>query len=274
MLKYADSKHDRRLSDIVWDGVVVKKNSVIRTMLAHKSIRKYSDEIPSEEIVGTIVRAGQQAPFAYQCYSVLLSRKREQNPYKAPLLFTICLDPHKFELIMARRNWRLVVNDLALMLLGIQDAALMAENMVVAGRSLGLGSCFLGGAPWRADKIAEEYDLPKRVFPLVQLVMGYPAENPPPRPRYPMEFTLFEDEYPKLTEGIVSEAMKQMDEGYLAQAYYRRLKAKIPLRVDREETFTYDTYSWTEHICRKLGQWDPEPDELLEQLENRGFHLP
>jgi len=258
---------------IIWDGDVVKKNSVIRTMLAHKSIRKYTAESPSEEMIRTIVRAGQQAPFAYQCYSVLLSRKKEQNPYKAPLLFTICLDPHKFELIMARRNWKLVVNDLALMLLGIQDAALMAENMVVAGRSLGLGSCFLGNAPWRAGKIAEEYDLPKRVFPLVQLVMGYPAEDPPPRPRYPMDFTLFEDKYPKLTEDVVSEAMKRMDEGYLAQAYYRRLKAKIPLRVARKETFTYDNYSWTEHICRKLGQWDPEPDELLEQLENRGFHL-
>jgi len=251
----------------------MKKNSVIQTMLAHKSIRKYTDELPSEEVIKTIVRAGQQAPFAYQCYSVLLSRKRGQNPYKAPLLFTICLDPHKFELIMARRNWKLVMNDLALMLLGIQDAALMAENMVVAGRSLGLGSCFLGSALWRADKIAEKYDLPKRVFPLVQLVMGYPAENPPPRPRYPLEFTLFEDKYPKLDENTVSEAMKQMDEGYLAQDYYRRLRAKISLQANRKETFTYDNYSWTEHICRKLGQWDPEPDELLEQLEKRGFHL-
>jgi nitroreductase len=251
----------------------MKENSVIQTMLAHKSIRKYTDEMPSEEVIKTIVRAGQQAPFAYQCYSVLLSRKRRHNPFKAPLLFTICLDPHKFELIMARRKWKLVMNDVTLMLLGIQDAALMAENMVVAGRSLGLGSCFLGSALWRADKISEEYDLPKRVFPLVQLVMGYPAENPPPRPRYPLEYALFEDKYPKLDENVVSKAMKQMDEGYLAQDYYRRLKAKIPLKVDREETFTYDDYSWTEHICRKLGQWDPEPDEMLEQLRKRGFHL-
>ncbi len=165
------------------------------------------------------------------------------------------------------------MNDLALMLLGIQDAALMAENMVVAGRSLGLGSCFLGSALWRADKIAEKYDLPQRVFPLVQLVMGYPAEDPQPRPRYPLEFTLFEDKYPKLNENAISDAMKQMDEGYLTQDYYRRLKAKISLQANRKETFTYDDYSWTEHISRKLGQWDPKPDELLKQLEKRGFYL-
>ena len=251
----------------------MKKNAVIKTMLAHKSIRKYTDESPSDEVIETIVRAGQQAPFASQCYSVLLSRNRERNPWKAPLLFTICVDYHKFERIMVKRNWKIVTNDLTLLLFGIQDAALMAENMVVAGRSLGLGSCFLGSAPYRADKIAEEYNLPKRVFPLVQLVMGYPAEDPPTRPRYPLEFTLFEDKYPELDDDVISNAMRKMDEGYLAQNYYRKLNAKIQLEGGREETFTYDNYCWTEHICRKWGQWYPDPKELLEQLEKRGFYI-
>ena len=242
-------------------------------MLSHKSIRKYTDEMPSEEVITTIVRAGQQAPFATQCYSMILSRDQKKNPYKAPILFTICVDPHKFELIMAGRNWKMVINDLGLMLLAIQDAALMSENMILAARSLGLGSCLLGNAPYRADKIAEQYSLPNRVFPLVQLVMGFPAEDPPPRPRYPIEFTLFEDKYPKLNDAIVKKAMKQMDEGYLAQNYYSRLNTKIPLEGKRKETYTYDTYSWTEHISRKLGQWDPEPKKLLQQLEKRGFYV-
>jgi nitroreductase len=251
----------------------MKKNLVIQTMLEHKSIRKYTDETPTDEIIETIVRAGQQAPFASQYYSVLLSRNKKRNPYKAPLLFTICIDSHKFELIMAKRNWKLVTNDLTLLFFGVQDAAYMAENMVVAGRSLGLGSCFLGSAMYRADKIAEEYSLPKRVFPLVQLVMGYPAEDPPPRPRYPMEFALFENKYPLISEETVLKAMKQMDEGYLAQDYYRKMNAKIPLQAHRKETFTYDNYSWTEHICRKWGQWYPKPKELLEQLEKQGFYI-
>jgi len=251
----------------------MKNNPVIQTMLDHKSIRKYTDEVPSDEVIETIVRAGQQAPFASQYYSVLLSRNKKQNPFKASLLFTICVDSHKFELIMAKRNWKLVTNDLTLLMFGIQDAALMAENMVVAARSLGLGSCFLGSAPYRADKIAEEYNLPKRVLPLVQLVMGYPVEDPPTRPRYPLDFTLFEDKYPKLDEDTLSKAMQQMDDGYLAQDYYRNLKGKIRLEGNREETLTYDNYSWTEHICRKWGQWFPEPKELLEQLEKRGFHI-
>jgi nitroreductase len=149
----------------------------------------------------------------------------------------------------------------------------MAENMVIAGRSLGLGSCFLGSAPYRADKIAEEYNLPEKVFPLVQLVMGYPAEDPPTRPRYPLEFTLFENRYPELDESTILKAMQKMDEGYLAQDYYRKMNAKIPLEGNRKETFTYGNYSWTEHICRKWGQWYPEPNALLEQLQKRGFYI-
>jgi nitroreductase len=249
-------------------------NLVIRTMLEHKSIRKYKADVPSGEVVEMIIRAGQQAPFASQAYSVLLSRDTTHNPFKAPLLFTICVDYHKFERIMAKRNWKPLTNDLTLLFFGIQDAALMAENMVIAGRSLGLGSCFLGGAMFKAEKIAEEYHLPLRVFPLVQLAMGYSAENPPPRPRYPIGFALFEDRYPELEDGQVTEAMKAMDEGYLNQDYYRKANAKIPLEDNqRPEIFTYDTYSWTEHICRKWGQWYPDSTELLRQLERRGFKL-
>jgi len=251
----------------------MKSNAVIKTMLAHKSIRKYSDKAPSEEIIHTIVRAGQQAPFAYQAYSILLSKNAKRNPFRAPLLFTICIDYHKFGLIMTKRKWKLVTNDLALLLLGMQDATYMAQNMVIAGSSLGLGSCFLGSAIYNADKIAENYDLPEKVFPIVQLTMGYPAENPPPRPRYPIKFTLFENKYPKLGKKAIAEAMKQMDEGYLGQEYYRKAKIRIPLERDRKEAFTFDNYSWTEHISRKLGQWDSNPQKLLAQLEKRGFNI-
>lgn len=252
----------------------MKSNLVIRTLLEHRSIRKYEKTSPSDEVVRTVVRAGQQAPFASQAYSVLLSRNVKRNAFRAPLLFTICVDYHKFELIMVKRNWKPLTNDLTLMFFGIQDAALMAENMVIAGRSLGLGSCFLGGAVFRAEKIAGEYRLPKRVFPLVQLAMGYPAEDPPCRPRYPLEFTLFEDKYSELDDRKVMKAMKVMDEGYIRQGYYRKLKAKIPIESkQREDAFTYDDYGWTEHLCRKWGQWYPESRELVEQLEMRGFKL-
>jgi nitroreductase len=245
-------------------------NPIIENMMNRKSIRKYTDEMPTEEVIRTVVRAGQQAPFAAQLCSVLLIRKKGV-PFGAPLLFTICVDLHRMEIIMNRRGWKTVTNDLSILVFGIQDASLMAENMVNAAESFGMGSCFLGAAPYNADKIARKYKLPPRVFPLVQLVMGYPAENPPPRPRYPLSFSLFEDSYPEFSESDIDQAMQQMDEGYLAQDYYRKGKIKIRLEPGREETFTYDNYSWTEHISRKWGQWYASPAELLRQLAKRGF---
>ncbi len=246
---------------------------VIEAMLRRKSIRAFTDEEPTREVIEAVVRAGQQAPFAAQLGSILLKRDREANPLHAPLLFTVCVDVHRIERVMEARQWRRVMCDLSTLLLGIQDAAYMAQNMIQAAESLGLGSCFLGATPYYAKRIIEEYGLPPRVFPLVQLAMGHPAEDPPVRPRYPIEFALFEDRYPELDRTSVERAMAAMDEGYLAQDYYRLRDAKLPLGEGREETFSYDDYSWTEHISRKLGQWGEDPSEPLRALAACGFDL-
>ena len=248
-------------------------NPVIDQMMARKSIRKYTSEMPSDEVIETIVRAGQQAPFAYQLGSLLLRRDAKKNPFQAPLLFIVCVDAHRFERIMAKRGWEMGSNDLSLMVIGIQDAALMAENMVIAAESLGMGSCFLGALPYQSKQVIEEFKLPPRVFPLVGLTMGYPAENPPPRPRYPLEFTLFEGNYPEFDEAAIQQAMQVMDDGYLAQDYYRHANYMIPLGKEREETFTFANYSWTEHISRKLGLWMSSPRSILAAFRRCGFKI-
>ncbi len=245
---------------------------MLEYLLQRKSIRRYEKRDPSEETINEIVRAGQQAPFAAQLYSILLSRKG-RHPFGAPLLFTICADLHKLDIMMEKRKWEVVTNDLSLLLFAIQDGILAAGQMVTAGETLGLGSCFLGGAPYQAEKIIEEYNLPPRVFPIVQLIMGYPAENPPPRPRYPIDFVLFEDKYPEFAEEQITRAMQVMDEGYLKENYYERRTGLINLEVDREETFTYDNYSWTEHISRKWGQWLKDEEEIMSKLRACGFKI-
>jgi len=250
----------------------VQTNPTIQNMLNRKSIRKFTSEKPSDEVVTEIVKAGQQAPFASQLGSLLLSRRSEDHPFQAPLLFTICVDAYKWELIMERRDWEMKADDLMLLIMGMQDAALMAQNMVIAAESFGMGSCFLGAAPFNAQKIIEQYNLPARVFPMVQLAIGYPAEDPPTRPRYPREFVLFEDQYPDFSENSIQNAMDQMDQGYLDQDYYRNRMALIGLTDGREENYTYDDYSWTEHICRKWGQ-QFFPNKLIDQLEICGFYI-
>lgn len=247
-------------------------NPVIDTMMAHRSVRKFTPQKLDDETLETIVLAGQQAPFAGQLCSLIYTR-RSRLPFHGAVMFTICVDLHRMEVIMARRGWKTVSNNLSLLVFGIQDASLVAENMIIAGESLGLGSCLLGNTPYEAPKLRKFYKLPSRVFPLVQLVMGYPDEKYPPRPRYPLEFNLFEEEYPQFTDEMITKAMKVMDDGYLAQDYYKKQKVMIPLEKGKKETFTYADYSWTEHISRKWGQWMEDPEDILGPLRACGFPI-
>jgi len=248
-------------------------NKVIDVLMSRKSIRKYKSEQPSDEIVEMVVRAGQQAPFAMQMGSVLLSKDAGHNVFGAPLMFTICVDVHRMEKVMEKRGWERAASDIYTLFFGIQDAAYMAQNMVIAAESLGLGSCYIGAAPFMAGRIRERCSLPEKVFPLVMLTMGYPAEAPPVRPRYPMSFHLFEGAYPDMTDSDVDSAMEVMDSGYLAQEYYRSAGYMIPLPEGCEDQFTFDDYSWTEHISRKLGLWGNNPSDLLDGLRECGFEI-
>ena len=263
----------RRTAETNLIGERMINNPVIESLMKRKSIRKYTTEHPSDEVLEAIVRAGQQAPFAMQLGSVLLSRNVENNVFRAPLQFTICVDIHRMEKIMDKRGWKRGASDLYTLLFGMQDAAYMAQNMVTAAESFSLGSCFIGSAPFMAEKIRKEYELPDRIFPLVMLTMGYPAEEPPVRPRYPVEFHLFEDRYPELTDKDVSVAMEEMDSGFLDQDYYRNAGYMVPLADGKEETFSFDNYSWTEHISRKLGQLGKDPEDLLQNIRECGFNI-
>ena len=246
-------------------------NPVIDALMNRASVRSYTTEMPSQELIETIVRAGQQAPFAMQLCSTILTRTGKIS-WDAPLNFIICADAHRMERITERRGKQLVMNDLLLLLFALQDAAYMVQNMVIAAESLGLGSCYIGSAPMQAEKLVAEYKLPPKVFPLVMLVMGFPAEETPTRPRYPLPFSLFEEQYPAFTDEQVTEAMGVMDAGYLDQDYYRKGGYKIPLEKGRADPYTFDDYSWTEHMSRKM-QWFPSAKLLLRAMKACGFDL-
>lgn len=245
---------------------------VLESLMSHRSIREYEDKDLEEEEIEKIVRAGMQAPFVSQMYSVIMERNKEEIPFDAPVLFTVCIDIDKLEKVMEKRGWDIATNDLTLLLFGIQDASYMAQNMVVAAESMGLGTCYLGSPIRTARRLKEKYDLPDKVLPLVKLVVGYPKEDPPTRPRYPLDFVLFEDEYPDLSDEDIEDAMQEMDYGYLKEDYYMKLDAMISLK-EKEEEFTYEDYSWTEHISRKWGQWYEDIDEQAEILEACGFEI-
>jgi len=247
------------------------RNETVNLMLNRKSIRSFTEREPSEVELEVLLEAARQAPFAYQAYSILLRRDRSKNPFQAPLTFIFCADLYKIERVMKIRGWKRAMNDLFTLLLAFQDAAYAAQNMVIAAESLKMGSCYIGGAPLAANALRKEFDLPPHVFPLVGLAVGYPKENPTIRPRFPRSFTVIEGKYPRWSDNEVSAAMEVMDQGYLEQDYYREAGFMIPLKEGMEEKFTFDTYSWTEHISRKLGLWETSSVRIKKLFSESGF---
>ncbi|MBU7043619.1 MAG: nitroreductase family protein [Theionarchaea archaeon] len=255
-------------------------NSVIESLMHHRSIRKYTDKEVPDDLIETIVKAGQQAPFTGQMYSVIVCRdekkKKEVAQYfnlvdKAPVFMLFCADFRRLEKFIAAKGRKNQMEEIALLMFGVQDVAYMAQNMVTAAESVGLGTCFLGGAIW-VEELADIFDLPERVVPIVGMVLGWPAEDPPVRPRIPTKYVLHAETYHDLTDEDVDKALQVMDAGLIREGYYRKLQAKIP--VEGEDTETYDTYGWGEHVSRKYGSAFKHVEDIVSGiLRARGMNL-
>ncbi len=256
-------------------------NVVLNTINNRRSIRKYLDKPVSNEIVSQILKAGFRAPFAAQLCSVIYTRSHEKmreagiGVYPtAPLHMIFFIDLVRLEKIMKHRGHDYGYDDMMAIWLGIQDVVLMIENLTIAAESLGLGSVLYGLAPLRADSIAKTFSVPKRVFPVVGMSVGYPdpAEDTEIRPRFPLEMAAFEDKYRDHTDEDIKICMKGMDEGFIAQGYYIKERTKVEL-VDKEDTIGFDRYSWSEHISRKFRSAFRSGDPLLDILRRHGFDL-
>ncbi len=260
---------------------MTESNIVLDIIHNRRSIREYMDKPVSEEVLKEILAAGFRAPFAAQLCSVIYTRSREKMKEAglivyptAPLHMVFFIDFARLEKIMKHRGHEYGYDDMMAIWLGIQDVVLMIENLTIAAESLGLGSVLYGMAPIRADSIAKTFNVPKRVFPVVGMSVGYPdpAENTEVRPRFPLEMAAFEDEYRHHSDEEIEICMKKMDEGYLAQGYYIRSRTKVDL-VDKEDTIGFDKYSWSEHISRKFRSAFRRGDPLIEILRRHGFDL-
>jgi nitroreductase len=247
-----------------------------------RSMRLFLKKPIPEEVLDDILQAGFRAPFAAQLCSVVYTKDPKKINQLRPMgaysttqvLMFFLVDLHRHERVMSERGHTYDFDDTLALWLGIQDVTLVVQNLILAAEAHGLGSVLLGAAPNVADQITEVFDIPKRTFPVVGLCLGYPdpAEHTEIRPRYPLRFSAFEEKYQDPTHSELIEAMKVMDEGYLAQDYYVERNIKIPLRKGKD-TIDFDTYSWCEHISRKFnsGGWSKTP--LLEILRNHGFVL-
>lgn len=160
---------------------------VMKAIFTRRSIRKYTDQPVSDELMETLLRAAMAAPSAgnQQPWHFVVIRDRkvldkipEFHPhskmlYQAPVAILVCGDPtvEKYE-----GRWPL-------------DCSAATENLLLAAHAKGLGAVWLAVYPVeeRMAKLRELLGIPEHINPFALISLGHPAEEKEPADRYKKE---------------------------------------------------------------------------------------
>ncbi|MEM3395562.1 MAG: nitroreductase family protein [Nitrososphaerota archaeon] len=216
---------------------MVSRRSILRILMNRRSIRFFKEGRISPSVVRLMVEAGQRAPCSFQSYSVILIDDKEirerlaeltddQLFVKSPLLLLICIDFRRttfmFDILGERHVLRSDKHPVETVE-AIFEAGLFVENIVIAAEALGFGSVMLDYALWMSREVSTMLRLPRGVVPLMFLCIGVPAENPPLRPRLPLDMVLHINNYrePSIDElkRYIEEATKKLAKENYLQKY-------------------------------------------------------
>ena len=210
-------------------------DEVLARLLLHRSVRRFLPQPLAPEALPLMVAAAQSASTSsnLQTWSVVAvedaARKQrlsllggnQQHIRDCPLFLIWLADLARLEAVGARRGLaRGGLDYLELLLVGVIDAALAAQNAAVAAEAMGLGVVFIGGMRNRPEQVAEELGLPPRSFAVFGMCVGHPDPQQPAeiKPRLPQAAVLHRERYhADASAGPVDEYLAVMDAFYAAQ---------------------------------------------------------
>ncbi len=188
-------------------------------MLKHKTIRKFlGKEVPSE-LLENILTVGCRASTTgnMQVYSIIVTKSRavkeELIPLhfnqpvakSAPVLLTFCADFNRFSKWCELRKAIPGYNNFLSFITASIDALLAAQNVCIAAEDKGLGICYLGTTTYNAKEIIEVLNLPKLVFPVTTVALGWPDEDPVQTDRLPLKAVVHEERYKDYSKHDIDE---------------------------------------------------------------------
>lgn len=187
-------------------------NPVIDHLLAHRSVRQYLNTPLPAGTLETLLAAAQSASTSsnLQAWSLLaiedpahkarlatLSNDQE-HIRQAPLFLVWLADFSRAQRIADQQGIELEVPALLdSLLVSSLDAALAAQNAVVAAEALGLGTVYIGALRNNLQAVIDVLQLPPRVFPVFGLCVGYADPERPAaiKPRLPQSVVLHREHY-------------------------------------------------------------------------------
>lgn len=243
----------------------------------HGSVRKYKPDPIAPETVETLVLASQRASTSsnLQMTTVVAvtdasTRTRlavlcgnQEHIAQAPVFLTWCADLNRLDRACELRGYTQVADYVENFLVAAVDVAIAAQNAALAAESLGLGICYIGSIRNNTAAVIELLELPRLVFPVVGMTVGWPMAPATIRPRLPVSAILHWERYdpqPKDAE------LADYDRTMAATGIYGGRQVPVP----GKPTDTED-YGWTEHSARRVAQ--ALRVELRAVLAQQGFDL-
>ncbi len=246
-------------------------NKTTRRQLEHRTIREFTDQPISQEILDllfevarrTASSTGMQASSIIRVKDLEKRRQiakvcRQEYVARAPELWIFIVDLYRNSRIAEEKNClEESIGDMDRFFSAFTDGCIMAQNVVNAAESLGLGANYLGSILNDPMEICKILNLPKLTFPVVGLGIGYPNQNPQIKPKMEMKLRVFEDEYKPLENYL--EAFKDYDQEM--QTYYDLRDANR--RVD----------CFSDQVVKGLVNVIPKRQEILNFVIEQGFDL-
>jgi nitroreductase len=200
-----------RYGDAGPDGTL-PGGATLEVLLQHRTVRAFTEEPLPEGTLQALVAAAQSAPTSsnLQAWSVisvtdparrarLATLANEQAQVRdCPLLLVFVADLSRLDRIGERAGGRADANRyLEMFLVASVDAALAAQNALVAAESLGLGTCYIGAMRNHPERVAAELGLPPDAFAVFGLCVGWPDPARPAevKPRLPQAAVLHRERY-------------------------------------------------------------------------------
>ncbi len=252
------------------------QNPTLDLIHAHGSVRRYKPDPVPVAVVETIVAAAQRASTSsnMQTYSVIAvtsQAKRDKlaelaggqkHISQAPVFLMWCADRYRLERLNTLRGYEHNAEYLENFLVAAVDAAIAAQNTALAAESLGLGICYIGGIRNNTASVIELLALPKHLFPITGMTVGYPDHKPSIRPRLPLGAILHWEQYNPDQDA----ALHAYDRAMVETGIYKGRQVDAPGKTDEVEE-----YGWLEHTARRTSQ--PKRTDLLTVVKRQGFGM-
>lgn len=184
-------------------------NGVLDLLSSHRSIRKFTKQPIEETLLRDILLAGQSAATSSFLQGATIIRVRDaekrqklaafagNQPYveSAAEFLVFCADLKRPGNSCVQYEKPFEGDYVEHFIIATVDAALMAQNTVIAAESQGLGICYIGGIRNNPRSVSDLLGLPKGVYPVFGLCLGYPDQDPEVKPRLPLEVIVKDDVY-------------------------------------------------------------------------------